>query len=61
MLLVYMAKPSYGGWVAFTSHLSLKYDLPLVKIGKRTEKLKSGSNRLRKFGYDVSYQNVHIS
>ena len=61
MLLVYMAKPSYGGWVAFTSHLSLKYDLPLVKIGKRTEKLKSGNNRLRKFGYDVSYQNVHIN
>ena len=30
--LVYMAKPGYGGWVSFTSHLSRKHNLPLFKI-----------------------------
>jgi len=53
--LVYMAKPIYGGWVTFTAHLSLKYEYPLYKIGKRTEKNK------RNYGYDVSYQNMNIN
>ena len=52
--LVYMAKPIYGGWVTFTSHLSLKYKCDLFKIGKRTEKNK------RNYGYGVQYQNVKI-
>ena len=30
--LVYMARPIYGGWVTFTSHLSLKYNFPIFKI-----------------------------
>ena len=59
--LVYMAKPSYGGWVTFTAHLSQKYDLDLYKIGKRTENLKSGEPRLRNYGYGVKYQNMSIN
>jgi len=58
--LIYMAKPSYGGWISFTAHLSRKYNLPLYKIGKRTETLKDGSPRLRKYGYNVNYQNISI-
>ena len=52
--LVYMAKPIYGGWVTMTAHLSLKYDYPLYKITKRTEK------NNRNFGYSVKYQNMNI-
>ena len=43
--LIYMAKPIYGGWVTFTSHLTLKYNCNLYKVGKRSEK------RLRDYGY----------
>lgn len=60
MNLLYLAKPTYGGWVSFTAHLSLKYNYKIYKIGKRTEKLKSGENRLRKFGYGAMYQNISI-
>ena len=60
MSLIYMAKPTYGGWVSFTAHLALKYNYKVYKIGKRTEKLKSGKDRLRKFGYGVTYQNISI-
>ena len=60
MHLIYMGKPTYGGWVSFTAHLSLKYNYKLYKISKRTEKLKSGQPRLRKFGYGVYYQNISI-
>ena len=49
-----MAKPVYGGWVSFTVHLSLKYNYPLYRITKRTEKNK------RNLGYGVSYQNMCI-
>lgn len=58
--LVYMAKPTYGGWVSFTTHMALKYDLELFKVGKRTEKLKNGTDRLRNYGYGVKYQNMSI-
>ena len=54
MNLIYMAKPIYGGWVTFTSHLCLKYNCELYKIGKRTEKNK------RNYGYGVQYQNIQI-
>ena len=54
MNLVYMARPVYGGWVTMTGHLSLTFNLPLYKIGKRNEKNK------RKFGYNVEYQNITI-
>ena len=60
MILIYMAKPVYGGWVSFTSHMSLKYNLELFKIGKRTELLKSGEIKKRDFGYGVFYQNYSI-
>jgi len=52
--LVYMAKPIYGGWVSYTAHMSLKYDYPIHKIGKRTEK------NMRDFGYMTRYQNIKI-
>ena len=49
--LLYLAKPIYGGWVTFTAHLSKKYDWPIYKITKKTEKTK------RDYGYECSYQN----
>lgn len=49
--LIYMARPIYGGWVSFTAHLSLKYSLPLYKIGSKTEE------KQRDYGYGVQYQN----
>ena len=52
--LVYMAKPIYGGWVSYTAHMSLKYDYPIHKIGKRTEK------NMRDFGYMTKYRNLNI-
>lgn len=52
--LVYMAKPRYGGWISFTSHLSLKLNSKLFKITKRTE------TKNRPFGYGVEYQNINI-
>jgi len=54
MNLVYMAKPIYGGWVTFTSHLALKCGADLYKIGKRTEPKK------RDYGYGVQYRNMRI-
>lgn len=53
--LVYMAKPMYGGWVSFTAHLSLKYNLPLFRITKRDEK------SCRSLGYGCPYKNQCIS
>jgi len=49
--LLYLAKPIYGGWVTFTAHLSKKYEWPIYKITKKTEK------STRDYGYDCSYQN----
>jgi len=54
MKIFYLAKPTYGGWVTFTSHLVLSGKFPLFKISKKLEK----SNR--NFGYGVSYQNVPV-
>lgn len=50
--LFYCAKPVYGGWVSFTAHLALKHDLPIYKIGNRTEE------KNRPFGYGVEYRNI---
>lgn len=50
--LVYLATPRYGGWVTFTAHMALKYQLALFKLSKRTER------KSRPFGYDVSYTNT---
>ena len=53
--LIYMAKPSYGGWVSFTAHLALKKNYKLFKLSeKKTEK------HSRSFGYDVNYTNILI-
>ena len=53
--LIYMAKPSYGGWVSFTAHLALKKSYPLFKLSdKKTEK------QSRPFGYNVNYTNALI-
>lgn len=49
--LIYMARPIYGGWVSFTAHMALKYSLPLIKFGSKTEE------KLRPYGYGVEYQN----
>ena len=54
MNLVYMSKPVYGGWVTFTSHLCLKYNCDLYKIGKRSEPNK------RDYGYGIRYRNLRI-
>lgn len=58
--LIYMARPAYGGWVSFTAHLALKHNLPLYKIGNRTEQSKEGEPKYREFGYGVNYQNRAI-
>ncbi len=58
-VLLYLAKPSVGGWVTFTAHLSLLKDVPIFKIGKRTEQ-KEGKPKYRHFGYSREYQNVTI-
>jgi glycosyltransferase involved in cell wall biosynthesis len=54
LFLLYLAKPTYGGWVTFTAHLSLKNTLPLYKISKKTEK------KSRNFGYNTLYNNINI-
>jgi len=52
--LVYMAKPVYGGWVSFTSHLALKKNYSLYKISNNTE------SKERPYGYGVGYRNMSI-
>lgn len=58
-LLLYLAKPTVGGWVTFTAHLSLLKDFPIYRIGKRTE-LKQGVPKLRNYGYGCQYQNITV-
>ena len=53
--LLYLAKPTYGGWVTFTAHLAHKLNKPIYKITERNEKKK------RDFGYECKYQNLNIS
>ena len=53
--IVYLAKPIYGGWVTFTAHMSKKYNYPIHKITKNSEKKK------RDFGYDCEYHNLKIT
>ena len=54
LFLLYLAKPTYGGWVSFTAHLSLKNSIPLYKISKRSE------NKCRNYGYNVNYKNINL-
>ena len=58
--LFYLARPVYGGWVSFTAHLALKHNLPLYKIGNRTEATKEGKPKYREYGYGVKYQNISV-
>lgn len=50
--ILYLAKPSYGGWVSMTAHLSKVKSYPIHKITNRHEHF------VRKFGYGASYQNI---
>jgi hypothetical protein len=57
--LFYLAKPKYGGWVTFTSHLYksfVKLNIPvyLFKIGNTTE------SKQRHFNDNIFYQNVDL-
>lgn len=54
LFLLYLAKPTYGGWVSFTAHLHLKNKIPLYKISKRTEK------KSRNYGYNTQYTNINV-
>ncbi len=56
MIVIYMAKPRFGGWVSFTSHLCLKENYKLFKISPSDKSEK----RIRDYGYGVSYQNLNI-
>lgn len=58
-LILYLAKPSFGGWVTFTSMLSKINNQPVIKITKRTEFTK-GKPKYRDYGYGVSYRNMNI-
>lgn len=53
--LFYLARPTYGGWVTFTCHLSLKQSWPLYKIRSATEK------NSREFGYGVKSRNLSLA
>tara|TARA_Y100001970_G_C14002846_1_gene734314 strand:- start:3 stop:971 length:969 start_codon:yes stop_codon:yes gene_type:complete len=55
MNLIYLAKPIYGGWVTLTAHLSLKFNYPIFKLTKRTER------NTRDFGYNCKYQNLSVN
>ena len=59
-ILLYLAKPTVGGWVTFTAHLSLLKDYKIYKIGKRTEGT-IDNPKLREFGYTCKYQNISIN
>lgn len=50
--LYYLAKPTFGGWVTFTSQLSKMLDVPIHKVTKTTE------SKVRPFGYNTQYQNL---
>ena len=53
--LLYLAKPTYGGWVTFNSYLAKINKTHIYKITKRTEK------KFREYGYGVKYQNITIN
>ena len=57
--LFYLAKPKYGGWVTFTTHLlnsfkELNIPVYLFKVGNKTE------SKQRHFNDNVFYQNVDL-
>jgi hypothetical protein len=54
-ILLYLAKPIYGGWVSFTSHLSLTTSYNIYKIGNKTERTQ------RSYGYNTTYRNISLN
>lgn len=57
VFLAYLAKPKYGGWPTYTSHLlrgmrAAGHDTHIVKHGNKTE------GKTRPFGRKLCYQNV---
>jgi len=56
-MLAYLAKPKYGGWATYTSHLykglqAAGFEPILVKQGNRTE------TKMREYGRKIRYQNI---
>lgn len=54
MKLLYLAKPSYGGWVSFTAHLALIKQYDILKITQKGEK------KPRNYGYGTWYRNCSL-
>jgi len=57
IILAYLAKPKYGGWATYTSHLykglqAAGFEPILVKQGNRTE------TKMREYGRKIRYQNI---
>lgn len=52
-MLLYLAKPAYGGWVTFTAHLARCLGIPLVFKASDGTRMNVGD-----FGYGVRYQNI---
>ena len=57
--ILYLAKPTIGGWVSFTSHLAYVNDIPLLRLSKKTE-TKGREPKYRDFGYNILYHNISI-
>lgn len=53
---LYLATPTFGGWVTFAAHLmwqtGARTAKPIFKVGKNFE------SKTRDFGYGVAYQNI---
>ena len=59
MNLLYLAKPTYGGWVSFTAHLANLTDSHLFRIAKQSETTK-GEPKYRPYGYGINYHNISL-
>lgn len=59
MNLIYLAKPTFGGWVSFTAHLANLRDSNLFKISKKTE-TSGGQPKYRPYGYGIQYRNISL-
>ena len=59
MNLIYLAKPTYGGWVSFTTHLANLTDSKLYRVAKTTE-MSKGQPKYRPYGYGLEYRNISL-
>lgn len=59
MNLIYLAKPTYGGWVSFTTHLANLTDSKLYRVAKTTE-MSKGKPKYRPYGYGLEYRNISL-